>query len=103
MNLLEIKLLKAIRNEVADGIIHCLSLNTVVAIISGDEELEVRFGILNAADFVLLVDEVPQALEIVREDRVFGKTRGEAAEHIDVRKWRLEGELNLLWLKLESL
>jgi hypothetical protein len=38
--------------------IHGLTLNTIVAIILGDEELEVSFGILDTADLIFVVDEV---------------------------------------------
>ncbi len=39
--------------------IHCLPLNAVVTIILGEEELEVCFWVLDAADLVIGVDKVP--------------------------------------------
>lgn len=38
--------------------IHSLTLNTVVTVILGDEELEVSLGILDTADLIFVIDEV---------------------------------------------
>ena len=57
--------------------IHGLALDDVVAVISGEEELEVRFGVLNASDFIFVIDVVTIGISIsiisLREGRVYPK------------------------------
>lgn len=45
--------------------IHCFTLDAIVAIILGDEELEVVLWVLDAADLIFLVDEVSGRVSVV--------------------------------------
>ena len=73
-------------------------MEAIVAIILGEEELEVCLRILDVSDLIILVDEVandrsaklliekmtclPQALQVSSEYRVLWKTGIKAIEHI---------------------
>lgn len=45
--------------------IHSFSLDAVVTVILGEEELEISLGVLHVSDLILLVDEVSKRRSVV--------------------------------------